>query len=228
MQHTRTHIYAPSILSANFASIGDAVRRIEKSGADWIHLDVMDGHFVPNISFGPKMVADIRALTDLPLDVHLMVSNPSDFIEPFVDAGADYLTFHLEAEIHAHRLIQRIHNEQIFAGISIVPSTSVDALGELLPFLDHILIMTVNPGFGGQKLISNTLRKVTTLVEFRSEMEYDYTIAVDGGVNRETAAMVREAGTDVLISGSAFFKAADPQEEVALVRGDGRDGTQAD
>ena len=224
MQLSRTHLYAPSILSANFADIAAAVRKIEDSGADWVHLDVMDGHFVPNLTFGPKMVADLRSLTDLPFDVHLMISNPSEFAEEFIEAGADYLTFHLEAEIHAHRLIQLIREHETYAGISIVPSTPAEALSELLPFLDHILIMTVNPGFGGQSIIQTCLEKVSTLVDLRTEWGYSYTVAVDGGVNRETAAMVREAGTDVLISGSAFFKAEDPREEVSLVRGDDRDG----
>ncbi len=193
---------------------------IEESGADWLHLDVMDGHFVPNITFGPKMVADLRKLTDLPLDVHLMIQNPADFIDQFIDAGADYLTFHLEAEVHSHRLLQRIQDREIYAGISIVPSTAAESLQELLPFLDHILIMTVNPGFGGQTLIQHCLGKVEALVDLRSRMDYDYSVAVDGGVNRNSAALVREAGADVLISGSAFFKADDPKEEVALVRGD--------
>ncbi len=222
MQSARTHLYAPSILSADFSDIVGAIRRIEQSGADWIHLDVMDGHFVPNISFGPKMVSDIRNLTELPLDVHLMISNPGNFADDFIEAGADYLSFHLEAETHAHRLIQYIGEMDTYAGISIVPSTPVDALGELLPYLDHILIMTVNPGFGGQQIIPSCLSKVSVLVDLRTEFGYSYSVAVDGGVNRETAAIVREAGTDVLISGSAFFSADDPKEEVALVRGDGR------
>jgi ribulose-phosphate 3-epimerase len=220
MRRTKDRLYAPSILSANFSAIGDAVERIHRSGADWIHLDVMDGHFVPNLTFGPKMVSDLRALTDLPLDVHLMITNPAELADDFIDAGADYLTFHVEAEVHSHRLLEYIRSRDVHPGISVVPSTPVDSLSELLPVLDHILIMTVNPGFGGQSLITNCLNKVTALVEQRNRMGHGYTVAVDGGVNRSTAAMVREAGADVLISGSAFFKAEDPAEEVALVRGD--------
>ncbi|MFP4178631.1 MAG: ribulose-phosphate 3-epimerase [Spirochaetaceae bacterium] len=220
MQRSKTHLYAPSILSADFSAIGRAVEIIQESGADRIHMDVMDGHFVPNITFGPKMVEDIRRMTELPLDVHLMISKPSDFADQFIDAGADCLTFHIEAEIHSHRLVERIRGRNILAGLSLVPSTPVEALQELLPFLDHVLVMTVNPGFGGQKLIPKCLEKVSTLTDIRSRMAYDYTVAVDGGVNRNTAALVREAGTDILISGSAFFTAEDPREEAALVRGD--------
>ncbi|HDQ14156.1 MAG TPA: ribulose-phosphate 3-epimerase [Sediminispirochaeta sp.] len=215
----RKTLYAPSLLSADFSNLHDAVERIHASEADWIHLDVMDGRFVPNITFGPKVVADLRPLSTLPLDVHLMITEPERYAEEFISAGADYLTFHLEATVHAHRLVQKIKERGAKAGVSIVPSTPVWMLEELMPELDLILIMTVNPGFGGQSLIPRCLEKVRYLKQAAQRDSHDYLIAVDGGVNRNTADAVRRAGADVLISGSAFFKASDPREEVRRVRG---------
>jgi len=220
MERSKKHLYAPSILSADFSCLQTAVQRIHNAGADWIHLDVMDGKFVPNITFGPKLVKDIRPLTELPLDVHLMIDSPENYIEEFAAAGADYLTFHLEAAVHAHRIIERIRSLNVKPGISIVPSTPASSLFELLPYVDLILVMTVNPGFGGQKLIPSCLDKVSVLKKEAEKRRLSYLIAVDGGVNRDTAEMVRQAGTDVLISGSAFFKARNPSEEIRTVRGD--------
>src|SRR6056297_3011240 len=218
MEKNTDTIYAPSLLSADFSDIFSAIKRIEDSGADWVHLDVMDGRFVPNITFGPKLVGDVRPHTSLPLDVHLMIVEPEKYIDEFADAGADYITFHLEATVHAHRVIQMIRKRGVKAGISIVPSTPVAQLDELLPFLDLILIMTVNPGFGGQDIIPECLNKVSELKRKAEIKGYSYLLAVDGGVNRSTAARVKNAGTDVLISGSAFFKAEDPSAEVRAVR----------
>ncbi len=218
MDRSRQHLVAPSILSADFARIADAVALIEKSRGDWVHLDVMDGTFVPNITFGPKMVADIRPLTKLPLDVHLMIEHPDRIIPAFVKAGADHITFHVENNVHVHRIVSQIQDTGLKAGISIVPSTPVSAIGELLDTVDIILVMTVNPGWGGQELIPKCLEKVRVLDSLRRENNYHFLISVDGGVNRDTAQAVREAGTDVLISGSSFFAAADPPREVTLFR----------
>lgn len=219
MDPLKQYLVAPSILSANFARVADAVGLIERSSGDWVHLDVMDGTFVPNITFGPKMVADIRPLTRLPLDVHLMIEHPTTLVEEFAKAGANHLTFHIENTIHAHRAISHIRELGVQPGISIVPSTPVSAISELLEVVDIILVMTVNPGFGGQELIPRCLEKVRTLDRLRSEHGYHYLISVDGGVNRKTADAVREAGTDVLISGSSFFAAEDPSLEVMLFKG---------
>lgn len=214
----RAVITAPSILSADFTNIADAVALIESAGGDWVHLDVMDGHFVPNLSFGPKMVADIRARTSLPLDTHLMISNPEQYIEQYAEAGADHIYFHLEAAIHPHRVLQQIRAAGAKTGISIVPSTPATALSELLAELELILVMTVNPGFGGQKLIDACVEKVRTLTQMRSERKLGFQIAVDGGVNSSTAARLVAAGSDILVTGSAFFGSDDPTAEIARLR----------
>lgn len=212
-------LLAPSLLAADFGRMAEEVEKAERAGADWLHLDVMDGVFVPNLTFGAKMVSDLRRVTALPLDVHLMTANPGFYVPLFADAGADWITFHLEAEVHAHRLIQRIRELGKKAGISIVPSTPAEHLAELLPELDLILIMSVNPGFGGQKMIPGCLQKVEKLVKLREEGRYHFLTAVDGGVNRDTAPMVRNSGADVLISGSAFFGADDPGSAADALKG---------
>lgn len=218
MENKRELLAAPSLLSADFARMEEGIKKIEEAGADWVHLDVMDGHFVPNITFGPKMISDLRNLTSLPFDVHLMVDHPEEMVDQFIDAGSDWLTFHSEAVIHSHRLIQRIKDRGVRAGISIVPSTPVSAVMELLPFVDLILVMTVNPGFGGQSLIPEALEKTNDLAKLREEKGWNFLISVDGGINRSTAEAMRQSGTDVFVSGSAFFKAEDPREELSLIR----------
>ncbi|MBQ6331608.1 MAG: ribulose-phosphate 3-epimerase [Clostridia bacterium] len=211
---------APSILSANFAAMGDAVRQLKDQGADWIHFDVMDGNFVPNITFGPDMCKALRPLTDLPIDVHLMVEHPSDWIEPFRKAGADILTIHVESsERHLHRALQAIHAAGMQAGVVLNPATPISACIHLLPECDLVLLMSVNPGFGGQSFIPETINKIRQLRAEIGMRNLNTLIEVDGGVNPITAKKCIEAGADVLVAGSAVFKAQDPAEMIRLLRG---------
>ncbi|MCR4790731.1 MAG: ribulose-phosphate 3-epimerase [Treponemataceae bacterium] len=198
-------LLAPSLLSADFASLGSEIKKIEDNNGSLVHIDVMDGIFVPQISFGQPVVKAIRKCTKLPFDVHLMIEHPENQIQTFAESGADAITFHFEAAVHHHRIIQQIHSYGKKAGISIVPSTPVSAIKELLPFVDLILVMTVNPGYGGQKLIPECLEKVKELKNIRQEKGFGYIISVDGGVNNQTLPSVLAAGTDVVVSGSSFF-----------------------
>jgi ribulose-phosphate 3-epimerase len=219
MVRNQRTVVAPSVLSANFAHMADAIDLIERSGGDWVHLDVMDGAFVPNLTFGPKMVSDLRPLTKLPFDVHLMVERPQQLIPAFAEAGADIITFHYEAVVHSHRVLEQIHGLGKRAGISLVPSTNGQTLSELFPYLDLILIMTVNPGFGGQEMIPECVEKVRYLADVRRAKGYRYRLAVDGGINEDTVAQVHRAGADVIVAGSAFFGADDPARQVGILRG---------
>jgi ribulose-phosphate 3-epimerase len=214
----RKRLIAPSILSADFANMGQAIDDIAASGADWIHIDVMDGNFVPPITFGTKMLEDLRGRTALPFDVHLMTRAPENLVPAFALAGADYITFHLEAAVHAHRIVQNIHGIGKKAGVSIVPSTPVSALGAILPFVDLVLVMTVNPGYGGQACITECFSKIGELARLRLEQRLDLLLSVDGGINEDTAREAVAAGVDVLVTGSAFFGVADKAAFVERLR----------
>lgn len=196
---------APSLLSADLADLKGALKTIESNGGKVVHIDVMDGRFVPQISYGQPVVQSLRPYSALPFDVHLMVEHPEQQVESFAAAGADWITFHHEACVHSHRLVQRIHDLGKKAGISIVPSTPVSALEEILEYVDLVLVMTVNPGFGGQKLIPSCVKKISELVRIREEKGLGFLVSVDGGVNAETLSSVMDAGADVIVSGSAFF-----------------------
>lgn len=201
----KTPILSPSLLSADFSDLKVAVKQIEDNHASSVHIDVMDGIFVPEITYGQPVVRSIRKLTNLPFDVHLMVEHPENQINSFIEAGADWITFHIEATSHAHRLVQLIHEKGKKAGIAINPATPVSVLSEILEIADIILVMTVNPGFGGQKLIPSCVKKISELKKIRDEKKYNYLISVDGGINSQTLNLVLDSGVDIVVSGSAFF-----------------------
>lgn len=201
----KTSILAPSLLSADFSNLGDAIKKIENNSGSAVHIDVMDGSFVPEITYGEPVIRCVRPLTKLPFDVHLMVERPENHIESFAKAGADWITFHYEASPHSHRIIQHIHELGKKAGVALCPATPISALSEILECADIILVMTVNPGWGGQKLIPSCVEKIKSLRKIREEKGFSYKISVDGGVNSKTLSVVLDAGTDIVVSGSAFF-----------------------
>ena len=212
-------IVAPSMLSADFSKAGEAVAMIGETTSQWIHLDVMDGMFVPNISFGPKFIKDIRGLSTLVFDTHLMVEKPERFIHSFAKAGSDYITVHAEATVHLNRTIAMITDEGKKAGVSIVPSTPVSAIEMILEEIDLVLVMSVNPGFGGQKFIPSSIEKIKQLDTIRRERGFDFKISVDGGVGPANGRMLIDLGVDVLVMGSAFFGSNDRNALVAEMQG---------
>lgn len=210
-------ILAPSILAADFSKLGEQIKQCEEADVQWIHCDIMDGHFVPNISYGPGIVNAARSSTDTFLDVHLMIEHPDRYIETFVNAGADHITVHQEACPHLHRTIQNIHQQDVTAGVAVNPGTSLHTLGPILDDIDMILVMSVNPGFGGQSFIPSTYKRLQQLSAMRDEYGATFLIEVDGGVNPDNIEKVTQAGADVLVAGSAVFKTKDIPERINML-----------
>lgn len=210
---------APSILAADFSKLAEEVKCVEGLGADYIHIDVMDGHFVPNITLGPGIVKCLRPHTKLPFDVHLMIENPDQYIKEFKDAGADIITVHVEACRHLHRTLQLIKQYDMQCGVVLNPHTPLEMIKHVLTDIDWVLIMSVNPGFGGQTFIPDSLNKISTLNQWRQDGKFSFIIEVDGGVNEETARLCEEAGADVVVAGSAVFNAQNRQLAIQKIKG---------
>ncbi len=209
---------APSILSSDFAHLADEIAAVEQAGADMVHVDVMDGHFVPNLTIGPPIVEAIRKITKLPLDVHLMMTNPDDFIKEFAEAGADYLTVHVEACPHLHRTVQSIKEKGLKAGVTLNPATPLASIETILPDADLLLVMSVNPGFGGQRFIPGVLDKIRKARAMIRQIGRPILLEVDGGVKADNAGAIVEAGADILVAGSAIFEAPDRDYRRAIAQ----------
>ena len=205
----RKNLFAPSILSADMTCLSLAIKDAEQSGADLIHIDIMDGVFVPSISFGPQIVNSVKRLTKLPVDVHLMTINPDRHVNSFVQAGADLITFHLEATFHANQLVKQIQRLNVAAGVAINPATPISAITEIATEIDLMLIMTVNPGFAGQDYLHTSTEKINQADHIRKQKSLNYAIEVDGGINADTIAIARSAGADIFVAGSAFYNNSD-------------------
>lgn len=209
---------APSLLSADFACLGDEVAEVEKGGADWLHVDVMDGHFVPNLTIGPVVVEALKKRTKLPLDCHLMVSEPGKWIEGFAKAGAACITIHTEASVHLDRELRKIQELGCKAGVSLNPATPLSAIEEVLPLVDLVLVMSVNPGFGGQKFIESSIDKIKKLREYRAAHVLNFAIEVDGGVGTSNMMALRQAGADIFVAGNAIFAQKDRAAAIAALK----------
>ncbi len=217
---------APSILSADFANLGSAARLAADAGADWVHVDVMDGHFVPNLTIGPGTVRALKRLTSVPLDVHLMVDNPAEQVPWYLDAGADLITFHLEACVHVNRLVQVIHDGGRKVGIALNPATPVGFLDDIVTDLDLILLMSVNPGFGGQRYLPGAAKRVQDALRMCRDRQVSPLIEVDGGITVDTAPLVTSQGANVLVAGSAIYGAGDPSRALHDIRAAGERGLE--
>jgi ribulose-phosphate 3-epimerase len=211
-------LIAPSILSADFAQLGDEIRAVENAGADWIHVDVMDGHFVPNLTLGPPVIQSLRKVTQLPLDVHLMIESPDRSIPDYASAGANTITVHAEACVHLHRTLSLIKSFNIQAGVAINPATPISAVQHVLHMVDLVLVMTVNPGFGGQSFIAETLPKIEALRTWAHAHKPSLHIEVDGGISHHTVAQVHQAGANVYVAGSAVFQSANYTQTIQQLR----------
>jgi ribulose-phosphate 3-epimerase len=209
---------APSILAADFSKLGDEVKAVEDAGADWIHVDVMDGNFVPNITIGPLVVESIRKVTSLPLDVHLMINNADHYIKDFASAGADILTVHVEACPHLNRTLQLIRDQKVRSGVVLNPATPLSSIEEVLHDIDMVLLMSVNPGFGGQKFIPSAIDKISNLSDIMNHYDQEFELEVDGGIKLDNVAEIKEAGATVLVAGTAIFKADDYKKAIEELR----------
>ena len=212
------HLIAPSILAADFLHLGDAIQLLNNSEADYIHVDVMDGHFVPNLSFGLPIIKQVKAIADKPLDVHLMISNPQDYIQEYKEAGADIFTVHAEVCPHLHRMLQAVQKAGMQTGVALNPHTPVQILENVIQQVDLVCVMSVNPGFGGQQFIEHTYQKVKDLKKLITDSEADTKIEIDGGVNKDNTRRLVDAGADVLVAGSAVFKAVDAKQMISTLK----------
>ncbi|MCB1214077.1 MAG: ribulose-phosphate 3-epimerase [Deltaproteobacteria bacterium] len=213
-----TKLLAPSILAADFSKLGEEIKSVEIAGADIIHFDVMDGHFVPNLTIGPMILEATRRVTSLPIDAHLMVTNPDEVLESYIQAGANYLSVHVEVCPHLHRTLQRIRSLGVKAGVVLNPHSSVTSIETVLEDLDYVLVMTVNPGFGGQKFIESAFQKVGQLDKIRQERKLNFLIEVDGGVKLDNIAKISQAGTNLFVAGSAIFGSEDYRATIKAMK----------